>query len=78
IDLILLDVTMPDIDGLSLCKMIRNMSGKFAKMPIIMLTARDKFSDKFKGYAAGSTDYLTKPFNAEDLNKIIEQYLDRS
>ncbi len=74
-DLVLLDVTMPDIDGLELCKMIRNISRELAAMPIIMLTARDKFSDKFKGYAAGTTDYLTKPFDAEDLNRVLEKYL---
>jgi CheY-like chemotaxis protein len=74
-DLILLDVTMPDMDGLELCKIIRGMSKEFISLPIIMLTARDKFSDKFKGYAAGSTDYLTKPFDAGDLNRVIEKYL---
>lgn len=74
-DLILLDVTMPDIDGLELCKIIRGISKELAAIPIVMLTARDKFSDKFKGYAAGSTDYLTKPFDAEDLNRVIEKYL---
>jgi CheY-like chemotaxis protein len=77
-DLILLDVTMPDIDGLDLCAAIRSISEEWLKIPIIMLTARDKFSDKFKGFTAGTTEYLTKPFDADNLNRIIAKYVAKS
>lgn len=61
ISLMILDVTMPDIDGLELCRTVRKIS-KFQKLPIIMLTANDGLLNKLKGQIAGSTRYLTKPF----------------
>lgn len=74
VDLMLLDVSMPGIDGLELCRSIRNMS-KFRNLPIVMVTARDGFFDKVKGRLAGATDYLTKPFENEQLLQIVKQYL---
>lgn len=74
IGLLLLDVTMPDIDGLELCRTIRSIS-KFRDLPVIMLTAKDGLMDKVKGQFAGSTHYLTKPVDREKLLPVIEKYL---
>jgi twitching motility two-component system response regulator PilG len=74
IQLLLLDVTMPDMDGLEVCRTLRAIP-KFRDLPIIMLTARDGHVDKCKGYMAGSTKYLTKPFQAEELLAVIAEYV---
>ena len=73
IELMLLDVTMPDIDGLELCRTIRNI-GKFRDLPVIMLTAKDGMFNKLKGQMAGSTHYLTKPVNRHKLLEVIDKY----
>jgi len=64
--LLLLDVTMPGVDGLELCRTVRSLS-QFAQLPIVMLTARDGTFDKIQGRLAGATEYLTKPFDKETL-----------
>jgi DNA-binding response OmpR family regulator len=74
VELLLLDVTMPDIDGLEFCRTIRNIS-KFKDLPVIMLTAKDGFMDKMKGQFAGSTHYLTKPVDREKLLPVLEKYI---
>ncbi len=74
IDLLLLDVTMPDIDGLELCRTIRNIS-KFRDLPVIMLTAKDGMFNKIKGQMAGSTQYLTKPIDRQKLFDVLNKYL---
>jgi twitching motility two-component system response regulator PilG len=74
IALVLLDVTMPDIDGLDMCRTLRSIP-KFRNLPIIMLTAKDGLIDKLKGQIAGSTQYLTKPFEKEELLEIIDKYV---
>jgi CheY-like chemotaxis protein len=74
IALLLLDVTMPDIDGLELCKTIRSI-GKFRDLPVVMLTAKDGLFDKMKSQFAGSTHYLTKPVDREKLLPVIEKYV---
>jgi CheY-like chemotaxis protein len=74
IALLLLDVTMPDIDGLEFCRTVRSIP-KFKNLPIIMVTARDKFSDKLRGQIAGTTQYLTKPFEPEHLLDLIGKYI---
>jgi CheY-like chemotaxis protein len=74
VSLILLDVSMPDIDGLELCRTIRKMP-QYRDLPIIMLTAKDGLVDKLKGQIAGSTQYLTKPFNNQKLLDIVGGYL---
>jgi CheY-like chemotaxis protein len=74
ISLMLLDVSMPDIDGLELCRTIRKLP-KFKDLPIIMLTAKDGLIDKMKGQIAGSTQYLTKPFNNEQLLKVVGNHV---
>lgn len=74
IAVLLLDVSMPGIDGLELCRTVRNLP-QFKELPIVMLTARDKSFDKVKGHLAGATEYLTKPFDSEQLMQIMEQYV---
>jgi twitching motility two-component system response regulator PilG len=74
IDFLLLDVSMPGIDGLELCQTIRGMQ-RFVDLPIVMLTARDKSYDRSLGLMVGATDYLTKPFDGETLTSTIIKYL---
>lgn len=73
IAVLLLDVSMPEIDGLELCRTVRNLP-QFQELPIIMITARDKAFDKVKGRMAGATEYLTKPFDAQELRQIVDRY----
>jgi twitching motility two-component system response regulator PilG len=77
ISLLLLDVTMPEIDGLEFCRTVRRIP-KFRNLPIIMLTARDKFSDKLRGQIAGATHYLTKPVESKQLLEIVDKCVDKS
>lgn len=62
-DLVLLDIMLPGINGLEICRKIR----LFSDVPIIMLTARDETNDKVMGLDSGANDYLTKPFAIEEL-----------
>jgi DNA-binding response OmpR family regulator len=77
ISLLLLDVTMPEIDGLEFCRTVRSIP-KFKNLPIIMLTARDKLSDKLRGQIAGATHYLTKPIEPNQLLEIVNKCLEAS
>jgi CheY-like chemotaxis protein len=70
ISLLLLDLNLPDINGLELCRTIRNLP-KFRDLPIVILTAQTSLVDKMKGIIAGTNRYLTKPFNAQTLLQII-------
>jgi CheY-like chemotaxis protein len=74
IELLLLDVSMPGIDGLELCRSVRNIS-KFRSLPIVMVTAKDGFFDKVKGRIAGATEYLTKPFESDQLLRSVSEYV---
>ena len=62
-DIVLLDIMMPEMDGWELCQKIR----RFSDVPIIMLTARDQREDIIKGLQLGADDYITKPFNEDEL-----------
>nr|WP_027415112.1 response regulator transcription factor [Aneurinibacillus terranovensis] len=73
-ELILLDVMMPTLDGWETCEKIR----QFSNVPIIMLTAREQTSDKVKGLALGADDYVTKPFDQEELLARVHAVLRRS
>ncbi|MGB3726122.1 MAG: response regulator transcription factor [Glaciecola sp.] len=64
-DVIVLDLNLPDIDGLQVCSEIKSQAN--ANIPILMLTARDAFEDKVKGFGNGADDYLTKPFDLREL-----------
>ncbi len=76
VKLLLLDLTMPDVDGLEFCKTIRKIP-KFKDLPVIMVTARDGIVNKAKGHIAGTNRYLTKPFQAEELREIVAQYISK-
>ena len=66
IDLILLDIMMPDMDGFEVCKILKN-NNKTAHIPIIFLSAKNKPEDIQKGFNLGAVDYVTKPFNPKEL-----------
>jgi DNA-binding response OmpR family regulator len=72
--LVLLDLNLPDIDGLEVCRRIRATSD----MPILMLTARDDDVDKIVGLEVGADDYVTKPFNPRELVARIKTILRRA
>lgn len=65
-DVIVLDLMLPEMDGIEVCQQIRQHSKRH--IPILMLTARDTIDDKLLGFATGADDYLTKPFALEELN----------
>jgi twitching motility two-component system response regulator PilG len=73
-DLILLDVTMPNLDGYELCSLLRKHPN-FKQTPIIMVTGNTGFIDRAKAKLVGSSGYLTKPFTQSDLVKIVFKYL---
>ena len=73
-DLIILDVMMPELDGLEACMRIR----EFSTIPIIMLTAKSEDMDKIIGFEYGADDYITKPFNILELKARIRALLRRS
>jgi len=64
-DVIILDVMLPGMDGLTFCRKLRKEGGK--QTPVLMLTARDTLDDKLEGFDAGADDYLVKPFALEEL-----------
>src|SRR5439155_910154 len=72
--LIVLDLMLPDVDGLEVCRRIRRTSD----VPILMLTARDEDVDKIIGLEVGADDYLTKPFNPRELVARVKSVLRRS
>lgn len=73
-DLMILDLMMPHLDGFSVCKVAREMSG----LPIIILTARGSEEDELKGYGLGADDYMTKPFSPRVLLAKVNALLRRS
>jgi len=64
-DVILLDLNLPGMDGLALCRRLREDAGN--DTPVLMLTARDTLKDKLEGFARGADDYLVKPFSLEEV-----------
>lgn len=73
-DLVLLDITMPRMDGYEVCKQIRaNPAAK--DLPVVMISGKDGFFDKVRGRMAGTSGYVTKPFGPETLMKALETYL---
>ncbi len=73
-DMVILDIMLPGIDGYGLCQRIR----EFTDIPIVMLTAKVEDADKVKGLKLGADDYITKPFNVEELLARIEAVLRRA
>jgi pilus assembly protein CpaE len=76
-DLILLDVTMPGMDGYEVCRRLRQMPSA-ANLPIMMLTSLDSLENRIKGFEAGADDYMLKPFQAAELRTRVEALLRRS
>jgi DNA-binding response OmpR family regulator len=74
ISLIILDLMLPDVDGIELCRRIRQRSD----VPILMLTARDEDVDKIIGLEVGADDYMTKPFNPRELVARVKSILRRA
>lgn len=72
-DLMLLDINMPGMDGLSVCRQIRN----YVECPIIFLTARIEDADKIKGFAVGGDDYMVKPFSIDELGARVAAHIRR-
>ena len=72
-DLILLDITMPEMDGYQICKFIKQ-NRETRRVPVVMLSGKDGFFDKLRGRFAGSDGYITKPFQTEDLLQVASRY----
>ena len=73
-DLIVLDLMLPKMDGLEVCRRIR----EFSKVPVVMLTAKGEDTDKLLGFEYGADDYISKPFNVLELKARIRAILRRS
>src|SRR6476469_7009254 len=74
-DVVVLDVMMPEVDGLEVCRRLRSTGDR---TPILMLTARDAVSDRIDGLDAGADDYLVKPFDIGELTARVRALLRRS
>ena len=74
-DAVILDVLMPGVDGLEVCRTLRNQG---SRLPVLMLTARTQVEDRVEGLDAGADDYLTKPFALEELLARVRALLRRS
>lgn len=75
VDLVLLDIMLPEVDGFTVCQTIRL---KDAKVPIIIITAKNSSADRVQGLRYGADDYLSKPFNLEELLLRVNNMLRRS
>src|ERR1700728_1802010 len=74
-DAMVLDVGLPDIDGLEVCRLLRREGNR---VPVLMLTARDTVSDRIDGLDAGADDYLVKPFDIDELKARLRPLLRRA
>lgn len=72
-DIILLDINMPEIDGIEVCNRIRD----YVSCPILFLTARIENTDKINGFRAGADDYIVKPFDLDELGARVSAHLRR-
>lgn len=75
-EIIILDIVLPDTDGYAVCKKLRG-DARTSHIPVIFLTGKDRRSDRLDGLELGADDYLTKPFDAEDLRLRVQTILDR-
>jgi DNA-binding response OmpR family regulator len=75
-DVVVLDLTLPKLDGLEVCRVIREQATR--RIPVLMLTARDSLADKLSGFETGADDYLTKPFALEELHARCQALARRS
>lgn len=74
-DLILMDVMMPEVDGVTACGILRGRPAT-AEIPVIFLTAKSDVDDMVRGFDAGGVDYVTKPFNPSELNARVRTHLE--
>lgn len=74
VSVVLLDVMMPDIDGLELCRTLRTIP-QFQSLPVVMITSKDTPFDKVQGRMAGANAYITKPFEPDHLRQVVQQLL---
>jgi DNA-binding response OmpR family regulator len=75
-DAIVLDLMLPGMDGINLCRTLRNQGN--LDTPVLMLTARDQLDDKLEGFRAGADDYLVKPFSVKELEVRLQALVKRS
>ena len=73
-DILLLDIMMPVLDGIEVCKQVRKMTD----LPIIMVTAKDEDDDRIAGLEIGADDYITKPFNSREVVARVKAVLRRA
>jgi len=76
-DLILLDLMLPKLDGYKVCRLLK-FDEKYKHIPILMLTAKTQEKDKLLGKETGADEYITKPFDIEEVMKKIKSYLKNS
>jgi two-component system response regulator MprA len=74
-DAVILDIGLPDVDGLEVCRLLRREGNR---VPVLMLTARDAISDRIEGLDAGADDYLVKPFDVDELKARMRALLRRA
>src|SRR5579884_1832672 len=72
---VVLDIGLPDIDGLEVCRLLRREGNR---VPVLMLTARESVSDRIEGLDAGADDYLVKPFDVDELQARLRALLRRA
>lgn len=75
-DVIVLDIMLPGLDGMTLCRNLREQAK--VTTPVLMLTARDQLDDKLEGFQAGADDYLVKPFSVKELEVRLEAIVKRN
>lgn len=73
-DLILLDIMLPRMDGYTICRILSH-SAEHRDVPIVMLSGKDGIFDKMRGKLAGSSEYITKPFDSTELVQTVKRYL---
>lgn len=73
-DLIILDVMLPKINGYKICRLLK-FDTKYKDIPILMVTARSQEEDKLIGADTGADEYITKPFNIDDVITLVKKYL---
>ena len=78
LDLVILDLMLPDIDGLEVCRRIRALPGPVARVPVLMLTAKGDPMDRIVGLELGADDYLPKPFEPRELLARVKALLRRA
>ena len=75
-DLIILDVMMPRINGYKISRLLK-FDKKYKDIPILMVTARSQEEDKLIGEETGADEYITKPFDLDDVVKVVQKYLEK-